>query len=376
MRRWLTAALVVMPSLLDAQSQAPRPYDLSALVFGNFQVRTDSVAKIATGGKPANRFDVGRAYLTFRAPAGDRASVRITTDIFQNTATGYYNGWTVRLKYGILQYDLARNFGGVDGLAAVARIGMLHTVVIEHVETFWPRWIFNSPVETHGFFASADVGAATFFTLPHRKGEAYVTITNGPGYTVGETDRFKDVAVRFSFTPFSADSGLLRTFTISPWYYKGATASAFVTGGGGQVGPVSQGMQRDRRGLFLGLRDRKLTLGGEFAQRVEELESGANTLASPRTVRGRTSNLASIFAVVRPAELRGSARSRLGLIGRLDRFELDADAAPSTRFLVLGAIWDLNDRTSLALDFQGMTPKNNPAAAKTRAWFLHWTASF
>lgn len=378
MRRWLTAALVVVPSMLDAQAQPTRPaWDFSALVFGNFQVRTDSVAKIATGGKPANRFDVGRAYLTFRAPAGDRASVRITTDIFQNTATGYHNGWTVRLKYGILQYDLTRNFAGVDGLAAVARIGMLHTVVIEHVETFWPRWIFNSPVETHGFFSSADVGAATLFTLPSRKGEAYVTITNGPGYTSAETDRFKDVAARFSFTPFGADSGLLRTFTISPWYYKGATASAFVTGGGAQVGPVSDGMQRDRRGLFLGLRDRKLTLGGEFAQRIEELEAGANTVASPRTVRQRTSNLTSVFAVVRPAELMGStARSRLGLIARLDRFELDTDAAPSTRFLVLGAIWDLNDRTSLALDYQGMTPKDNPTAAKTRTWFLHWTASF
>lgn len=376
MRRWLTAALAVVPSVLSAQASRPA-WDFSALVFGNFQVRTDSAAKVATGGKPSNRFDVGRAYLTFRAPAGDRASVRITTDIFQNTATGYYAGWTVRLKYGILQYDLSKNLAGVDGLGAVARIGMLHTVVIEHVETFWPRWLGNSPVETHGFFSSADVGAATLLTLPARKGEAYLTITNGPGYTAAETDRFKDIAARLSFTPFGNDSSMLRTFTITPWYYLGNTASAFAQGGGAQMGPVSDGLQRDRRGLFVGLRDRKLTLGGEFSQRIEELESGANTVASPRTVRDRTSNLASVFGVVRPMELFGSAqRSPFGIVGRLDRFTVDTDADPSTLLLILGAIWDLNDRSSIAFDYQGTTPKDSPTAAKSRTWYLHWTAAF
>lgn len=378
MRRWLTAAAIFVPSMLSAQAPAPRPsWDFSALVFGNFQMRTDSVAKLATGGKPSNRFDVGRAYLTFRAPAGDKASVRITTDIFQNTATGYYAGWAVRLKYAILQYDLTKNLAGVEGLGAVARIGMLHTVVIEHVETFWPRWLGNSPVETHGFFSSADVGAASLLTLPGRKGEAYITVTNGPGYTTAETDRFKDVAARLSFTPFSSDSSLLRTLTISPWYYKGNTASAFVLGGGAQVGPVSDGVQRDRRGIFVGLRDRKLTLGGEFSQRLEGIEGGANTVASPRTVRDRTSNLTSVFGVVRPLELvNGGRRSRLGVVGRLDQFKVDTDADPSTQLVVLGAIFDLNDRTSLALDYQGTTPKDNPGAAKTRTWFLHWTAAF
>jgi hypothetical protein len=377
MRRWLTAALVV-PSILSAQSQATRPaWDFSALVFGNFQMRTDSVAKLGTGGKPSSRFDVGRAYLTFRAPAGDRASVRITTDVFQNTAGGYYAGWAIRLKYAILQYDLSKSFAGIDGLGAVARIGMLHTVVIEHVETFWPRWLGNSALEANGFFSSADVGAASLLTLPNRKGEAYLTVTNGPGYTTAETDRFKDIAARVSFTPFGNDSSLLRSFTITPWYYLGNAASAFVLGGGAQVGPVSDGVQRDRRGLFVGLRDRKLTLGGEFSQRLEEIEGGANTAASPRTVRERTGNLTSVFGVARPMELFGSAqRSRFGVVGRLDRFTVDTDADPSTQLLVLGAIWDLNDRSSLALDYQGMTPKNNPAAAKSRTWFLHWTAAF
>lgn len=378
MRRWLPIGLMVLPSLLGAQSTPQRQYDFSALLFGNFQMRTDSVARLAAAGQPSNRFDLARAYLTFRAPAGDRASVRITTDVFQNTGGGgYYAGWVVRLKYGIFQYDFTRNLAGIDGLTAVGRIGMLHTVVIEHVETFWPRWLGNAPVETHQFFSSADVGAATLLTMPNRKGEAYFTVTNGNGYTFAETDRFKDVAGRFSFTPFGSDSGFLRTLTITPWYYRGAVASSFVLGGGAQVGPVSEGLRRDRRGLFVGVRDRRLTLGAEFAQRLEEVEGGANTVAQPRTVRDRTSNLTSAFGIVRPLELFGGrARSPLSLIGRVDDFKVDTDADPSTRFVVAGAIWDVNDRASIALDYQGATPRNNPAAPRTRTWFLHWTASF
>ena len=378
MRRWLSAGLVALPALLGAQTAQTRPgYEFSTLIFGNFQLRTDSLAKLATGGKASSRFDVGRAYLTFRAPAGDRASVRVTTDVFQNLGGGFYSGWAIRLKYAILQYDVSKNLAGVEGLAAAARIGMLHTVVIEHVETFWPRWLGNTALETYGFFSSADVGAAGFFTLPTRKGEAYVTVTNGTGYTSFELDRFKDAAARVSLTPFGSDSGFLRTFTVTPWYYKGATASAFVLGGGAQVGPVSDGVQRDRWGIFAGVRDRRLTLGGEFAQRLEEVEGGANTVASPRTVRDRTSSLASAFGIVRPMELFGSkTRSPLSLVGRYDRFTIDTDADPSTQFLVLGAMWDLTERTSVALDYQGTTPRDNPTGIPTRTWFLHWTASF
>ena len=377
-RLFLLAVLCLVPTTLAGQGTAPaRSWDFSALLFGNFQVRTDSVARFATGGSPANRFEVGRAYLTFRAPAGDRASVRITTDIFQNPAAGYYGGWAVRLKYGILQYDAARNLAGVQGLGAVARIGMLHTVVIEHVESFWPRWLGNSALETHGFFSSADVGAATLLTLPRRLGEAYFTVTNGPGYTAPENDRFKDAAARLTLTPFARDSGALRSFTISPWLYNGNTASVFVAGGPGQAGPVADGVRRDRRGVFVGLRERRLVLGAELAQRLEEVESGANTALLPRVVRDRTGNMMSVFAVARPAELLGSAgRSRLGLVARLDRFTPDTEADPSSRFLILGATFDLNDRTAIAIDYQGVTPIDNPSATATRTWFLHWTASF
>lgn len=63
---------------------------------------------------------------------------------------------------------------------------MLQTVVIEHGESFWPRWLSRSAVEISGFFASADVGAAAQINLPSKRGELYATVTwlhlagNGP----------------------------------------------------------------------------------------------------------------------------------------------------------------------------------------------------
>ena len=376
LRRIPLFACLLIPALLDAQSPEHLAPEWSALLFGNFQLRTDSAARAPTGGKPFSRFDMGRAYLTFRAPAGDRASIRITTDIFQNSSDGFYDGWAIRLKYGILQYDLTRNLAGVEGLAAVARIGMLHTVAIEHVETFWPRWLGNTALELNGFFSSSDVGAASLLTLPGRRGEVYATVTNGAGYSNPESDRFKDVAARFSWRPFAGDSGFFSTFTISPWYYKGWNASEFAAGGAGQIGPVTEGLQKDRRGVFAGVRDRRLTIGAEYSQRVEEVETGDNTLVAPRTVTGRTGTLTSAFAIARPVEFFTSRDSRLALVARADRFALDDDADARNQFVVAGATWDLNSRVTVALDYQALTAHDGSPAIPTQSWYLHWTASF
>src|SRR5687768_7772201 len=53
--------------------------DFSGIIFANWNYRTDR------GARAQNRFDVERAYLTFRMPVGDRSSVRITADVFQQT---------------------------------------------------------------------------------------------------------------------------------------------------------------------------------------------------------------------------------------------------------------------------------------------------
>ena len=373
--QWI--ALVAVPAMVQAQSGSATPqpttrppFEFSSVVFGNFNMRSDSQARAQNGGKNSSRFDMGRAYLTFRFPLGAKTSARVTTDIFQQ-ATGY----NVRLKYGYLQYEATRNLFGVDNLVAAARIGMLQTVVVEHIESFWPRYLGNAAVEQNGFFASADIGASMLSTLPNRWGETYLTITNGTGYSVPENDRFKDIGLRFSFTPFGSDSGLFRTLAITPWYYKGWNASAFA----GVPNSIADGLQKDRWGFFVGNRDRKLTFGAEIAQRMEELEAG---VPPARVVTDRTSQLVSGFAIVRPMEwFNSSKRSPFSIVGRYDQFKLDNDAPasaanPSTRFTVAGLSWDLTPSTTLTLDYQGLGRQSGSTVIPTDTWFLHWVATF
>jgi hypothetical protein len=344
--------------------------DFSGVIFANWSYRTDR------GARAQNRFDVERAYLTFRMPAGERASVRITADVFQNTSApgdAFYRGWAFRAKYAYLQYDALRG----SGLTAAARLGMLQTVVIEHIESFWPRWLSRTALELNGFFASADLGLSTQVGLPGKRGEIYATVTNGPGYTSRETDRFKDAAVRLTLTPFAESSGFLQGLALSAWGYKGAIASRFVAGGAGQVGAVSESLQRDRWGVFAGFRDRRLTLGAEVARRIEEGELGNNTPASPRALIDSTSTLVSAFAIVRPLELLAPAkRSPLATVVRYDRARFNDDAGPAQRLIIAGLIWDLTSRVSMAADFQQSLPRDGAAGPDTKTWFAHFVAAF
>ena len=200
---------------------------------------------------------------------------------------------------------------------------------------------------------------------------------NGSGYTVGENDRFKDVAVRATFTPFANRNSMIKSLSVTPWYSKGSSASAFILGGGAQVGPVSEGLQKDRRGLFVALRDRRLTGAFEFAQRAEGIETGNNTVTAPRVVTDRTSNLVSVFALVRPMEwLNKNKPSRFGILIRNDNFKIDNSVSPATRFSVLGAFWDLNAKSTITLDVQSLDRLSGSTAIPFRTLFVHWKADF
>src|SRR3569623_1997832 len=89
----------------SATKPATPGLDFSAWIFGDYQYQTDEAAKAANGGSAPNKFDIGRVYLTFKGPLGDRVSYRATTDIKQGGGTDSYKGWFVRLKYAYLQYD-------------------------------------------------------------------------------------------------------------------------------------------------------------------------------------------------------------------------------------------------------------------------------
>ena len=385
---FLTTLALVLPCALFAQQPAadttkpappPQPaatvsipVDFSGVLYANYQYRGDKGTA-----KSTNKFDLERAYLTFRMPAGDRASIRITADVFQQTAApqdAFYRGWVIRAKYAYLQYDLIKS----PSWNANIRGGLLHNVVIDHIEQFWPRWLSQTPVERNGFFSSSDAGVAATISFPNKLGEIYATVVNGPGYTSRETDRFKDYAARLTLTPLSSwDNKILKTFALSGWTYQGAVGSQFVNGGAGQVGTVGVSMPRTRSGIFAGLRDPRLTAGAEWDTRKDASETGANTLASPRVEVDSTGRLIAGFITAKPFQLVSDKSTfPLGLVARWDRFKPNTANDGFINIIIGGLTWDLNKKSAISLDYQEATPHAPAAIAATKTYFLHLVANF
>jgi len=388
-RRVALAALIAWTAPdagLSAQNVAATPFDFSGVMYPQFRYAVDEATKAANGGHAASRFDVERVYLTFRMPAGDDGSIRVTTDVFNNpcSCSGCYQGWSVRLKYAYFQYNFLHNIADQPGFNATARFGMLHTALIDHEEGFWPRWISQVATERNAFFSSADVGVAGILTLPKRWGEVYATIANGGGYTTPETDPYKDVSARVSLTPWGASGGILKTLTISPWAYVGRTASKFLASSGSSSTGAADGLTRDRAGVFVGIRDRRFTAGLDVANRTETVETG--TSLATRSTYDNTGSLTSAFALVRPAELFGESTSRSpwGLLARLDTFKPFDNAAAagaqttgaSNQLLIYGLWWDLNQKASVSLDFQHLRPSGGSTTPESKVLFVHGQVSF
>ena len=430
----VVAALVVAPALGVAQ-QPPAPpaatpgFDFSGVIFGNWQIKTDSASRAGLGGSSPNLFDLGRAYLTFRMPAGANGAIRITADVFQNTnpaQNAYYQGWVIRAKYAYLQYTGLRNEFGT-GSSLVGRLGMIHTLLDDYEEQYWPRYLQLVADEKNGFFSSADMGVAGLATLGNRWGEVYGTVTNGGGYTnydnPGSTgqpvtsNRFKDFGLRVSLTPFGHDStrsSYLRNLAITPWGYIGYNGSAFQSGGAGQVGPgtngaITSGMTRNRFGILATIKDSsicdfrnggrcRLSAGLEYAQRRDASDNGGNTTASPRVVHDSTGRVVDAFLFIRPVEVFDPSRhSPFSLVARFDHFTPQTDPAssvpgaanyagstPAYNFVVLGASYDVNQRITLTADWQNQSPTNFPVPTGTNVrptpqstiFFIHFVVNF
>jgi hypothetical protein len=369
------------------KAPAASPLNFSGVIFGSYNYLLPTTPNPLRN-QANNSFVVDRAYLNFRIAAGERTSIRITTDVFQS-ADSTSNAYTVRAKYAYLQYEAPKMAGGAQ---MTGRVGILQNVVIDHTDTFWPRYLSQAATERAGFFSSADVGIAGLLTLPNKWGEAYATIVNGPGYATRERDRFKDFAVRLSLTPFmnGPSSSLLQSFTITAWGYKGATASSFVNGGVGQVGAVGEALDRSRAGVFVGIRDPKLTLGAELARRHEEGETGQNTVLAPRVGTETTGRLLSGFAVVRPFAFgAASGRSPIGVVARYDHvkptvktsgFASPPAASNAYHNLIAGVFLDISQRAQLALDYQESLASDNGLSnappSQSKGYYAHFVVNF
>jgi hypothetical protein len=383
--RLLAALAVALPASTFAQdttrarpdtakptaAPAPAPFEFSGVVFLNYQYGG------LKGNRSVNRFEAERAYLTFRATPGQHFGVRITADLYQQrdtTRDQYYRGWGFRAKYAYGQYEFIRGTG--DALKANVRLGILQTVVVEQEEQYWQRGLSSVAVEQNGFFQSADVGAATTFTLPSKRGEIYATVTNGSGYASRETDRFKDYAVRLTLTPLANTSGFLKALAISPWYSKGDRASDFARRRG-TVLAVSDALEKNRAGVFVGLRDPRIALGAHYGQRWDVIEAADTTRDLEPLETNRTGRVISLHTTVKPlAYVSTAPKIPIAIVLRYDHIKPDVDREPYARNTIAGLQWELNRRTTVTFDYQNQTPKNGSTANDNKVYFLHLIAAF
>jgi hypothetical protein len=359
------------PPASTPESAGPR-LDFSGVLFANFQYRGDKGPQ-----KAQNKFDLERAYLTFRMPVGERGALRVTLDVFQHAPAANdnsYNGWLIRAKYAYLQWKFIESMGWTG----VIRGGLIQNIVIDQVESFWPRWISQSALERAAFFSPSDAGVGALVTFPNKIGEFYATVVNGPGYTAREGDRFKDFAARITFTPLSgSDSRLVKSFALTGWSYLGAVGSAFAAGGAGQIGEIGSALPRRRSGIFAGMRDPRLSAGAEWAVRHDASESGANTIAQPRVEVDSSGRLLSAFASVKPFRLINSgSKSPFGIVARWDRFNPNTMKRSYLNTVIGGVTLDLDANAAISLDYQEQTPHNSATLAGSKTYFLHLVANF
>ena len=362
----------------DTQPSRPQPaavpsppFEFSGILFANYQYGG------VKGNRTTNRFELERAYLTFRATPGEHFGVRITADVYQQrdtTRDEFYRGWALRVKYAYGQYDFIRGSG--DQLKANVRLGILPTVVIEHEEQHWQRGLAQVALEQQAFFSSADAGAALNFVFPEKRGELYATIVNGSGYTSREVDRFKDFAVRLTLTPLANSSGVFKGLAISPWYLSGDRASDFARRRG-TVGPVTSAQRKDRAGVFLGIRDPRIVLGAQIARKWDVFESADTTRDTSPTAAERAGQLVSLHTTIRPLTyINGAPTWPLAVVLRADHFKPDSDRDPYFRNYIAGLQWEFNRRTSFTFDYQNVAPRESGTGADTKVFFLHLIAGF
>ena len=380
------AAAIIAYTPLAAQS-SPAPHDttatkdsippkpefkpswnFSAWMFGTFQHQTDSATKAKNNGSAFSKFTVDRAYLTFKGQVAPDFGFRVTTDVLQSAAASGYAGLVVRLKFAYVQWDYLHAANPTDW-SAWARIGQIHTVVIDEEERFWPRWMQKTPLEYWGYQVSSDLGASTQFQLPDKLGWGYLTVQNGGGYTVAESDRYKDGALRLSLTPLAKGSGLFKNLEVTGWYLAGLSPASVLT---------QPGLKRDRYGATVESLDPRLTFSLEWAEMTNQVDS----VGPPYGKYTVTSPLVDGFVVVRPFLFRDPKGVPLGVVARYDKFTPNNGGATSgqneTLFL-LGVFSDSAKLSSFGLSYQQTTPHSGatgPYKTAITNWMLNWQLTF
>jgi hypothetical protein len=349
--------LILACGFSGAQTQtatdAPKPAlsfnpVFSSVMFGNFLYSVRG-----TEGKYANRFDFDRVYFTMKTPLAEDWKFQVTTDIYRNaSATSYYNGLAIRIKFAMVEY--------VPVSSVSVKFGMIPGPWNGLVETYWKyRGVATTASDKFGLIATADAGISAAYTLPGKIGDVSVYMYNGTGYAAPEANRFKDYVARLTLAPF-ASSDELKGLTVSGIAYVGNNGTAIA-------------LQKNRFGAFVGYTYSVFMVGSEYLV-------VKNAPTNPDSVQ--TGNLLSVFAELK-SPVAGFA-SQFSLIGRFDVNEPNVNKGGDiTRTTIVGLVFKANDRVWWVVDNQQCRTEKatqkavdgSSIAADVR-WYLHAIITF
>ncbi len=304
-------------------------------------------------GKFANRFDFDRVYFTMKTPLADDWKFQVTTDIYRNaSATSYYNGLSVRLKFAMVDYTPITSLSVKFGMVPGPWNGL--------VETYWKyRGVASTASDKYSLIATADAGISACYTLPGKVGDFSVYMLNGTGYTAPEANRFKDYVARLTLAPFTSSDEL-----------KGLTMSglAYIGNNGTTVA-----LEKNRFGGFVGYTYSFVTVGSEYLV-VKNAPSNPDSIQSGYVL--------SVFGELKcPVE--GFA-SQFSLIGRFDVNEPNINKGGDiTRLKIIGIVWKANDRVWWVVDHQLLTTEKATQKVVDGTyidtdvrWYLHAIINF
>jgi hypothetical protein len=171
--------------------------------------------------------------------------------------------------------------------------------------------------------------------------------------------------------------------------YKGEVASQFVNSpapGPTSNGPIGMGLDRNRWGVFTGIRDPRLTIAGAYTSFKGQSQTGLNTPASQAVTVDSSGHILSGFIVTKPLALFDTGFTRLNLVARYDRVTTNTNYNPEAQYHVFigGIFCDLSRRVAMSVDYQEQLSDNYPVVngatitptQPLRQWFVHMVANF
>jgi hypothetical protein len=270
-----------------------------------------------------SKFSVGRVYLNFKSPVGEKTDFRATTDLSGGAYDGKTDYYLAYIKYAYFTIkDIYPD--------AKLSLGQVGRPWVGNAEKIWEyRWLSKVFPDIEGKISSTGRGLKLDGKIPNGYGSYSLMYFNGAGYYTTESGEEKDIEARVTVTPLG-DSSL----------------------------KVNIGQVIGKDDAALTDKNRTVAL---ISYQADKFTVAAETLMS----KDAAINGSGIGAFV---------LLKLGGVTpfiRYDSWDPDTATAQDDHTRIIGGIsFKLDDKVSAAIDYQ-KTDNTNPATADDSKVYFH-----